>query len=104
MSELEDVLQQVADALLDHQTRLEALEAAAAPSPRFKKPTQMDVWQYAKVDLNFVELDVDAWFSHYESNGWKIGKAPMKDWKAVVRTWKQKRVENSQPKGYASLQ
>lgn len=25
--------------------------------------------------------------SHYESKGWKIGKSPMKDWQAAVRTW-----------------
>ncbi len=31
----------------------------------------------------------------YESNGWKVGKNPMKDWKAAVRTWNSK--ENRQP-------
>ena len=23
----------------------------------------------------------------YDANGWKVGKKPMKDWKAAVRTW-----------------
>ena len=23
----------------------------------------------------------------YDSNGWKVGKNKMKDWKACVRTW-----------------
>jgi hypothetical protein len=25
--------------------------------------------------------------NHYQSVDWKIGKKPMKDWKAAVRTW-----------------
>ena len=24
---------------------------------------------------------------YYTSNGWKVGKNPMKDWKAAVRSW-----------------
>ena len=30
----------------------------------------------------------ETWFAHYEANGWKVGRNPMKDWKAAVRTWK----------------
>jgi hypothetical protein len=26
-------------------------------------------------------------YDHYESNGWKVGKNSMKDWKAAVRNW-----------------
>ena len=26
---------------------------------------------------------------YYTSNGWKVGKNPMKDWKAAVRTWER---------------
>lgn len=28
-------------------------------------------------------------FDYYESKGWLIGKNPMKDWKACIRTWEQ---------------
>jgi len=34
---------------------------------------------------------------HYESNGWKVGKASMKDWKASVRTWQRKQPGASAP-------
>ncbi len=27
---------------------------------------------------------------YYESKGWKVGNAPMKDWKASVRLWERK--------------
>ena len=28
-----------------------------------------------------------SFFDYYSSNGWKVGKNPMKDWKAAVRNW-----------------
>lgn len=53
---------------------------------RFEKPTAIQISEYAKT-LGF-ELDGDKFWNYYESKGWLIGKAPMKDWKACVRTWK----------------
>lgn len=40
-------------------------------------------------------VDPEKWFDHYSSNGWKVGKNPMKDWRAAVRTWE--RSEFNQP-------
>jgi hypothetical protein len=34
-------------------------------------------------------VDPEAWFDHYTANGWKVGKNPMKDWRAAVRTWER---------------
>lgn len=34
-------------------------------------------------------VDPQRWFDYYTSNGWKVGKNPMKDWKACVRTWER---------------
>ena len=31
--------------------------------------------------------DADGFFNYYESNGWKVGKNPMKDWQAASRNW-----------------
>lgn len=36
----------------------------------------------------FVKPNVEE-FDYYESKGWKVGKSPMKDWKASVRTWEK---------------
>lgn len=33
-------------------------------------------------------MDGQAWCDAYASKGWKVGKAPMKDWQAAVRTWR----------------
>ena len=34
-------------------------------------------------------VDPQQWFDHYSANGWKVGKNPMRDWKAAVRTWER---------------
>jgi hypothetical protein len=53
---------------------------------RFQKPTIEQLKEYmTEQGMNDI---ADKWLNHYESNGWKVGKNPMKDWKASVRTWK----------------
>tara|TARA_R100001463_G_scaffold39868_2_gene85115 strand:+ start:351 stop:956 length:606 start_codon:yes stop_codon:yes gene_type:complete len=52
---------------------------------RFKKPTLDEVKDYCLTRKN--NIDADAFIDFYESKGWKVGKAPMKSWKACVRTW-----------------
>jgi uncharacterized protein YdaU (DUF1376 family) len=54
---------------------------------RFTPPTLEEVKAYCLERGKGV--DPERWMDHYLSNGWKVGKAlaPMKDWKAGVRTW-----------------
>lgn len=62
---------------------------------RFSKPPVDDVRQYmAELSMNDMS---QRFVDYYESNGWKVGKNPMKDWKAAVRTWKQQN-NDKQPK------
>ena len=66
---------------------------------RFTKPTIEDVLDYCSDRNNLV--DAEKFYDYYSSNGWKVGKNPMKDWKASVRTWEKNSNENkkeSQPK------
>ena len=58
---------------------------AKSPRSRFKAPTREEVKQYAAE--NALALNVDNFMDYYESNGWKVGKNPMKDWKATARRW-----------------
>ena len=51
----------------------------------FRKPTAQDVAEYATGIC--ANVDPQEFIDHYTSNGWKVGKAPMKDWKAAVRNW-----------------
>jgi hypothetical protein len=32
-------------------------------------------------------VDPEYFYHYYQSNGWRVGKNPMRDWKAAVRTW-----------------
>lgn len=60
------------------------------PTPkraRFTPPTIEEVTAYCRERKNTV--DPQAWYDHYTSNGWKVGKNAMKDWKAAVRTWER---------------
>ena len=55
---------------------------------KFIRPTASEVNDYAK-EIGFISLDSSYFLDHYDSNGWLVGKNPMKDWKAAVRTWKR---------------
>lgn len=52
---------------------------------KFSKPSLDDVRTYCQERNN--QVDAERWFNYYSSNGWKVGKNSMKDWKAAVRTW-----------------
>lgn len=52
---------------------------------RFSPPTVDEVEAYCQERKNGV--DPQRFIDHYTANGWKVGKNPMKDWKAAVRTW-----------------
>lgn len=58
----------------------------------FTKPTIDEVRAYCLERQN--GINAETWMAHYEANGWKVGRNPMKDWRAAVRTWEQ----NHKPK------
>ena len=68
----------------------------AKASSAFKKPTHVEVKAYCYERGNTV--DHEAFISFYDSNGWKVGKNQMKDWKAAVITW-EKRIKNGGQNG-----
>ena len=55
---------------------------------RLIPPTVEEVRAYAAQRGDF--LDPEAFMDYYTANGWKVGRNPMKDWKAAVRTWARK--------------
>ena len=62
-------------------------ESASAQRPRFVPPTLEEVQAYCRERGNSV--DPQHFLDHYSANGWKVGRNPMKDWKAAVRTWER---------------
>lgn len=63
------------------------------PHKKFAPPTVEDVAAYCRERRNGV--DAERFCAYYQANGWKVGRNPMKDWKAAVRTWER---DDSQPK------
>lgn len=62
----------------------------------FHKPTIAEIDAYCCERGN--TIDAEEFFNFYESKGWVIGKSPMKDWKACIRTWERnKRQSPSAP-------
>ena len=52
---------------------------------KFKPPTVEEVFEY--IQEKGYNVDAEHFVSYYESNGWKVGRNPMKSWKAAVVTW-----------------
>lgn len=55
---------------------------------RFAPPSLAEVAAYCRERKN--EVDPDMFVDFYSSKGWKVGKDPMKDWKAAIRTWERR--------------
>ena len=53
----------------------------------FKPPTLQEVEEYCKNRNSIV--DPNRFFDFYTSNGWKVGRNSMKDWRAAVRSWER---------------
>ncbi|MEN6368064.1 MAG: helix-turn-helix domain-containing protein [Thermoguttaceae bacterium] len=62
-------------------------KADSAPAKRFCKPTIEDVQSYCRERGN--GIDAQRWIDYYQANGWRVGKNPMRDWKAAIRTWER---------------
>lgn len=58
-------------------------------SRQFAKPSVEEIAAYCAERKN--GIDAQAFYDFYESKGWLIGKSPMKDFRACVRTWEQRR-------------
>ena len=56
---------------------------------RFKPPSVEEVAAYCK-EKNYT-FNAETFIAFYDSNGWKVGKNPMKNWKAACTTWHKRR-------------
>lgn len=53
----------------------------------FEKPTVEICKEQAK-KIQIPESEGEKFFNYYESNGWKVGKNPMKSWVSAMNNWK----------------
>ncbi len=54
----------------------------------FVKPSAEELGLYAS-KIGLPGEQVQAFLDHYEANGWKVGRNPMRDWQATMRTWQR---------------
>ncbi len=59
---------------------------------RFKKPTLLEVQDY--FEQKYYPNEAEVFYNYYESNGWKVGRNPMKNWHAAVSNWIKRAKEN----------
>ena len=57
----------------------------------FLKPTIEEIEYYCIGRHS--PIDAELFFDYYESIGWIVGKSPIKDWKATIRTWEKREEE-----------
>ena len=51
------------------------------------RPTLEEVRSY--ISEKGYNVDAERFWNYYESNGWRVGKNPMKNWKAAAATWQR---------------
>lgn len=73
----------------------------ATQSKASAHPTLEEVTVYCREREN--QVDPQKWIDHYSANGWKVGRNPMKDWKAAVRTWERNGVDSTNGNGKPSI-
>lgn len=61
---------------------------------RFVAPSVEDVRDYCSSQS--LDVDAERFVDYYSSKGWKVGKSPMKDWRAAARNWARR--DSSKPK------
>ena len=75
---------------------------------RFRAPTYDEIFEFMKMKNGLagnvwndvkVVTEAKAFFNHYESNGWMVGKNKMKNWEAAIRNWmnNNSKFENKKP-------
>ena len=63
------------------------------PPKGFKQPTLNEVKTYCEQRGN--NINPEKFIDYYKSNGWMVGKNPMKDWKATIRRWERTQYDDN---------
>ena len=61
---------------------------------QFQKPSELDIFnfireKYPDGNLEGCKIFSTKFWSHYENNGWKVGKNKMKNWKLAISSWSE---------------
>ena len=93
-----------------HIDNLIGVDTGALPQEhtRFHVPTLVELTENGQ-RIGLAANEVEKFFSHYESNGWRVGKNKMKNWRAAMSGWKNRcdeyannRTNNTKPNGHVN--
>ena len=65
------------------------------PASRFSPPSISDISDFCHEAG--ISIDVQAFYDFYSSNGWKVGRNKMKDWRAAARNWARRDMQQQKP-------
>ena len=65
---------------------------------RMKVPTIEECREYHAAKK--YSWEIESFYDYYEANGWKVGRNPMRDWRAAMRNWN--RTEKNKTSGGTS--
>jgi len=66
------------------------------------RPTVEEVQTY--IDEKGYHFSAEAFVAYYESNGWKVGKNPMRSWKSACVTWEANQKKKTTNEGFSWLE
>ena len=70
---------------IEQRNKNKEVEQGKKDAPKFQKPTADEISAFC-LDSD-IAIDVQHFIDYYESNGWRVGRNPMKNWQATVRNW-----------------
>lgn len=80
-------LEKEIDTEIEIEKEIDIVKSGKPTRKRFIPPTIEEVQAYCDERCN--NVDAERFINFYTSNGWKVGKNKMQDWKAAVRTWER---------------
>lgn len=90
------------DKYIDTEKREKDKEKRTAKRERFTPPTLEELKAYA-AEKGYKTFNAERFLGYYEANGWRVGKNPMKSWRAAVANWVAREKEFNNPRSPTPL-
>ena len=69
---------------------------------KFSPPSLEELESYCK-ENKLLHVDAQKFMNYYESNGWRVGRNPMKDWRAAARSWNRNTFQDKKTDSGANI-
>lgn len=80
-----------------YNTKESSTEESNTKRYRFIPPTVEEVEDY--INEKGYRINAHKFVDYYTANGWRVGKSPMKDWRAAVRNWSRNNYQSDKKQG-----